>query len=222
MNPTKSFIRFTAICGLLSVITTLGIHLFFPEFSPNFNERLLLYKNSIYLLNRWWVIVHCLLVLFSMWGFYLIQRYKSPGFTGLGLMFFAVFSFTEIARQLLVLFYVNGLRVKYLSTEDPILHTILKTDIENFNLISNSLFGLFILATALGNLFYSLSLWKETGFGKVLSWLLVVWSLGNFTALTIEFYPSNTLEKMLAVYSYTYQPLMRLLISRWLWRKSNE
>ncbi len=222
MRATKSFLRFAAICCFLSVITTLGIHLYFPDFSPEFTERLQLYKNKIYLLNRWWVIVHCLLVLISMWGFYLIQRHKSAGFSGLGLMFFAVFSFTEIARQVFVLFYLNGLRIKYLGIENNVVREILKTDIENFGLISNSLFVLFILALALGNLFYGLSLWEENRLGKLLSWLLLIWSAGNFTALTIEFFPNKFAEKIIDIYSYTFQPLMRAFLGCWLWKKANK
>jgi len=222
MKTTTSFLTFAAICSFLSTITTLGIHLWFPDFSPDFNDRLLLYKNNTYLLNRWWVIVHCLLVLFSMWGIYLIQRQKSPAFSGIGLMFFGVFSITEIARQVLVLFYLNGLRIKYLNTESPGIREILKTDIENFSLFSNALFGLFILAFALGNLFYGLSLWKESGFGKVVSWLFLIWSAGNFTALIIEFIPNHFADKILGIYSYTFQPLMRVLIGFWLLKKTGE
>ncbi len=217
MNTEKSTIQFAAICGCFSVVTTLGIHLGFPEFSSSFNERLLLFENSIYLLNRWWVIVHCLLVIVSMWGFYLVQRRKAHGLSGLGFLFFAVFGITEIARQLFVLFYLNGLRTKYLNTESLELREMLKLDIENFDLIGNSLFGLFILAFALGNLFYGLSLLSEMGWTKILGVLMVIWSLGNFTTLAIEFLPNRTLGWVIELYSYTFQPLLRGLISVWLW-----
>lgn len=218
----NKFLKFTAICCLFTAITTLGIHIGFPDFSPDFNERLLLYKNPIYLLNRWWIIIHCILVIISMWGFYLIQKSKTQGFVGLGFLFFCIFSITEIFRQLLVLFYLNGLRIKYLTTENETVRSILKIDIENFSFLSNSLFGLFILAFALGNLFYGLSLWKETGFGKLLSWLLLFWSLGNFAALGLEFFPNDFLGKFLDHYSYSYQPIMRILLSVWLWQKSRD
>lgn len=220
MKVSKSFIGFTATCCALSVITTLGIHLFFPEFSSDFNERLLLYKNTVYLLNRWWVILHCLLVMISMWGIYLLRQQQSPGFTGLGLISFVVFSVAEIARQILVLFYLNGLRVKYLNTTNSAVLEILKVDIENFSLLSNSLFGLFILAFALGNLFYGLSLWGEPGYGKVLSWLFLIWSAGNFLSLSLEFFPSDPAGRFIEIYSYTYQPLMRGVIAFFLFRSS--
>ena len=111
MNPTslKNFTLFAAICGLLTVITTIGIHSsLFDLGTLNAAQRIRLFQHPTYLLNRAWVILHCLLVLVAMWGFFLIQFKKSPGFVGLGFIFFAVFSFTEIFRQLYVLFYING------------------------------------------------------------------------------------------------------------------
>jgi hypothetical protein len=221
MKTTSSFLRFAAICAFISAITTLGIHLLFPEFSSDFNERLQLYHNGIYILNRWWIITHCLLIIISMWGFYLAQSHKSPGFTGLGFTFFVVFAVAEIMRQLLVLFYLNGLRIKYLATDNVTIREILRLDIENFSLIGNSLFGLFILSFAIGNLCFGLSLWKESGFSKLLAWLFVLWSLGNITTLQLEFIPNTTLNEVIGIYSYIYQPLMRGVIGVWLWKQSS-
>ena len=73
-----------------------------------------LFQNSRYLVRRWWVIAYCLLVLVAMWGFFVAQAARAQGWAGLGLTFFAVFAFTEIFRQILVLFYLNGLRAGYL------------------------------------------------------------------------------------------------------------
>ncbi|MGZ5219628.1 MAG: hypothetical protein ACXWC7_06105, partial [Chitinophagaceae bacterium] len=114
----KKFIRFASICCFLSVITTLGIHAFFPDPPSSFEERLLLFRNTTYLANRWWVIAHCLLVVASMWGFALLQFKKAPGLTGLGFLFFSVFAIAEITRQMIVLFYMNGLREQYLNATD--------------------------------------------------------------------------------------------------------
>lgn len=212
----KNFIRFAAICCFLSVITTLGIHLFFPDAPTGFEERARLHNNTMYLLNRWWIIIHCLLALIAMWGVFLVQYKKSPGFSGLGFLFFGVFAITEIARQLLVLFYLNPLRVKYLAETNEAVKTILKLEIENFSLLGTSMFGLFVLAFGLGNLCYGLSLFKEKGFSKVLSWLLILWSFGSFTALGNEFWNSNGINIFIGHYNAFYQPIMRGLLAWWL------
>jgi hypothetical protein len=217
MNTNATFIRFAAIAGFLTVITTLGIHLIFPAAPTEFEARLLLYKDPIYLLNRWWVIGHCLLVLVAMWGFALLQMPKAAGFAGLGFGFFGVFVTAEIARQMTVLFYLNGLRIKYLTTENEAVKEILKISLDNFGLISGSFFGMFILAFGLGNLCYGLSLWRERGLGKVLNWLLILWSMGSFLALGNEFWQNSALETFISYYNFIYQPLMRFLVAWWLW-----
>lgn len=173
MNTPASFLKITAACGFLSIITTLGIHLFFPPVPADFESRALLFQSSMYLFNRWWIIIHCLLVLVAMWGFYLIQRDKKQEWAGLGFLFFGVFAVVEIFRQFLVLFYLNGLRANYVAETDMTIKGLLKNDINNFTLFSVSFFGLFVFAFGLGNLCYGLSLWGEKRFGKILSWLLI-------------------------------------------------
>ena len=42
----KNFIRFASLCCFISVITTLGIHAFFPDPPASFDERILLFRNT--------------------------------------------------------------------------------------------------------------------------------------------------------------------------------
>jgi hypothetical protein len=220
MIISKDFLRFTAICGFLTVLTTLGVHLFFAAPPTDFEARALLFKDSTYIFNRWWIIIHCLLALVAMWGFFLIQYRKSIAFAGLGFLFFGVFAITEIARQMFVLFYLNGLRTRYIAETDATIKSLLKYDLTTFSTFSTSFFGLFVLAFGLGNLCYGWSLWREKGFGKILSWMLIVWSLGSFTALANEFIANATIAKFIETYNYVYQPLMRGLLAWWVWKKS--
>ena len=220
MNTPASFLKITAACGFLSIITTLGIHLFFPPVPADFESRALLFQSSMYLFNRWWIIIHCLLVLVAMWGFYLIQRDKKQEWAGLGFLFFGVFAVVEIFRQFLVLFYLNGLRANYVAETDMTIKGLLKNDINNFALFSVSFFGLFVFAFGHGNLCYGLSLWGEKRFGKILSWLLILWSLGSMLALSNEFLKSELLAKGIETYNYVYQPVMRGLLAWWVWGKA--
>jgi hypothetical protein len=212
-----NFLRFTAICGFITVLSTLGIHLFFSDPPADFEARAKLFQDSGYLFNRWWIIVHCLLVLVAMWGFFLLQCKKSLGFAGLGLLFFGVFAVVEIARQMFVLFYLNGLRARYLAEADAAVKSLLQHDLNTFSLFSGSFFGLFILAFGLGNLCYGLSLWRENGFSKTLSWLMIFWSLGNFMALANDFIHSGTIAQFIEKYNFLYQPFMRGLLAWWVW-----
>ncbi|NUN99575.1 MAG: hypothetical protein HUU01_03055 [Saprospiraceae bacterium] len=222
MQTNTNFLRFASICGFLTVVTTLGIHAIFPDPPADFEQRSMLYKDPLYLLNRWWVIGHCLLVLTAMWGIALLQFRKSAGFTGLGFLFFSVFAIAEISRQMLVLFYLNGLRAQYVVAETPLLKESLRMTIDQFGLTGNALFGLFILTFGLGNLCYGLGLFFEKGFGKIVSWLLILWSAGSFLALANEFWQYEGLGTFIGGYNLFFQPLVRAVMAWWLWKQASE
>lgn len=222
MTIKKDFIKFASICCFLTVVTTLGIHLFFPAPPASFEERILLFKDKTYIINRWWVIIHCLLVIISMWGFGMLQISKSPGFSILGFLFFSVFAIAEITRQMFVLFYLNELRQQYLVLTDPVVKESLKFTISNAALFTAPLFGLFILTFGLGNLCYGLSLSGESGFNKLLSIMFIIWSIGCFLTLGNSFWKQSSVDSFIEKYSYTYQPLVRAIIGLWLWKKSEQ
>jgi len=222
MVVKKNFIKFASICCFLTVVTTLGIHLFFPDPPEDFEERILLFRNKTYLINRWWVIAHCLLVIISMWGFAMLQVKESPGFSVLGFLFFSVFAIAEITRQMFVLFYINELRQQYLAVSDPAIKEGLKLTISNAGLLTAPLFGVFIFAFGLGNLCYGLSLAGESGLNKLISIMLIVWSIGSFITLGNSFWKQPAIDSVMEKFSYTYQPFMRAIIGFWLWKKSEQ
>ncbi|MFD0861819.1 hypothetical protein ACFQ1M_06340 [Sungkyunkwania multivorans] len=216
----RSFLWLAIICCLLSVITTVGIHSsLFDLGDLSAEERIRLFENSTYMMTRFWIIAHCLFVLISMLGFLFIQYKKSPGFTVLGFVFFAVFSFTEIFRQMFVLFYMNNLRRSYLETDDIAVQQMIQINIDHAGLIGYALFGLFIVAFALGNIFYGISLLNNSRLDRILAYLLLVWGVGNLIAFGNEFWMSETVGQSIELFSIIYQPIMRLLIGLWMLHK---
>ncbi|WP_188373847.1 hypothetical protein [Winogradskyella haliclonae] len=214
LKCNKNFVLFAAICCFLTVITTIGIHWRFTYPEMSFEERLNLFKNSKYVINRWWIIVHCLLVFISMLGILIIHQ--SKGFIKLGLCFFGVFSLTEIFRQFLVLFYLNGLREKLILTADELIKNILLVNIDNFYFLSDALFNLFILAFALGNLFYGISLIGSKRLDCILGSLFIFWAAMNFSAFLNEYWGNQNLSSAIDFLSVLFQPLMRAFIGFWL------
>ncbi len=217
----KQFTRFASVCCFLTVITTLGIHAWFPDPPADFEERILLFRNPVYLLNRWWVIAHCLLVIVAMWGFALLQFKKTPGFTGLGFLFFVVFGIAEITRQMIVFFYINVLREQYLTAADPAIKEGLKDTISSSGLLTAPLFGVFILMFGLGSLCYGLSLVKTKGLSLLLSVMFIISGLVSFIVLGNNFWHSTSLEQIIEKYNYSFTPLLRALIAVWLWKCAN-
>lgn len=216
----QRFLLVAIVCCLLSVITTLGIHSnLFDLGELSFDERIRLFENSKYIANRFWVIMHCLFVLIGMLGFLLIQFKKSPGFTILGFIFFAVFSFTEIFRQMLVFFYLNNLRRSYIETNDAAVQEIIKVNMDHAGLIGYALFGLFIIAFALGTICYGISLLGSTKVDRILAYLLLIWGFGNLIAFGNEFWNSEPLGQFVEYFSIIYQPIMRVLVALWMIHK---
>jgi hypothetical protein len=220
MLVQKNFIRFASACCFLTVITTLGIHAFFPDPPASFEERVLLFRDPVYLLNRWWVIAHCLLVIVAMWGFALLQFKKTPGFTGLGFLFFCVFSIAEITRQMIALFYINGLREQYVNAADTATKEGLKLTLSSAGLLTSPLFGVFILMFGLGSICYGFSLIKAKGFDKLLSILFLISGVASFALMGNDFWKMGWLENFLSKYNSTFTPLLRAIIGIWLWKKS--
>jgi hypothetical protein len=219
-TQNRGFILLAIVCCFLSVITTIGIHSSLFELGDlSFDESMRRYENARYMAGKFWIITHCLFVMIAMLGFLLIQFKKSPGFTILGFVFFAVFAFTEIFRQMFVFFYLNNLRRSYVETDDEALRNMIQLNMDHAGLIGYALFGLFIVAFALGCLCYGISLLGDSKTDNLLAYLLLIWGLGNLVAFGNEFWASEAVEKFVEYFSIIYQPIMRVLIGLWMLSK---
>jgi len=220
VSAKSNIIYFACFCAFLCVITTIGIHSSLFDFgSLDYTQRAQLSESNWYSFSKWWVIIHCLLVLFSMWGILLLLGRKKIHLTSIGFLSFAVFSFTEIFRQLLALFYLNGLRQKYLSAVDEQAKLLISNSIDSFSLFAYAMFGLFILAFALGNLFYGLSLYKGGKWDKILGYMLLIWAVQGFIVLGNEFWQVGIISTIVGGFSLVFQPLVRLIVGVWIWKK---
>lgn len=212
-------IRLACIAAFLVVITTVGIHSNLFDFSGlDFRQRAELHADRWYHFSKWWIIIHCLLVIISMWGVALVLGRTKVAFTAPGMLFISVFGITEIFRQLLVLFYLNGLRQNYLEATDERTIEFITQNIQSFGLFAYALFGLFILAFALGNLFFGFALLKEQKLGHWLGILLIVWSVQGLMTLGNEFWNMGWFNEINKWFSLIIQPLIRLCVALWLIR----
>src|SRR5688572_11646583 len=155
-------LKLGAVFGFISVITTLGVHLI-PIQASTFEESVMLFTNATYIFSRWWIVFHCISVFIAMTGVFLAINTQYNIHAKLGLMSFAVFSWAEITRMLLSLTYLFNLRRSYVEQTDPLLKSILRSDIQNFSFVGEGLFALFALGFAMGNLFYGIEIRKTGG-----------------------------------------------------------
>ena len=213
----KNFLAFASICCLITVFTTILIHLV-PYQELSFDERALLYKDHSYRNQRLMIMAHCFFFLMAMWGVFLVLRKKGITYSGLGMLFFGIFSLTEIIRQLLILFHLNGLKEKYVEATNPTIIEIVKVSIENFGFTNYTLYTIFIIAFGLGAIFYGLELLKfqKAPYHKWLAILMLIWGIGSFLAFGNVFWNLDWLGKIIEPYNLYYQAFMRLVIALWL------
>lgn len=215
---SRSFFKGTAVCAFLSALTTFGVHLLpLLHPAPTFEEQVLLYINPLYLIRLWVVLIHILLVLGSMWGFAGAKFRNSPGLVGFGLAGYLIFGLAELFRVSLVMNAVNGWRAAYVNAFDPAVREFVKENLLSWPQLNDALFFLLVLGFFIGNLFYAFATRKGAGLEKVISILLFVWAGVGLMSILNEFLGQGWLGFVPEFVSYTYQPLVRIMIGIWLW-----
>ncbi len=209
------FLKLAAFAAFATVLTTLGIH--FVEFQADtFQERLRFAHDPAYLAQKWMIILHCLLVIVSMFGVAEIAGHRHRGLAALGALFIAVFGVAEITRMLGVLAYLNPLKDKYLAAQEEIAHQVIQLQIESFGLAASVLFLVFILAFALGNFFIGWALASQSGKDRWLGWVLMLWGLLTLLAFANYFWENSLIDSIVGLNGKFLQPLIRLAIGVWL------
>ena len=221
MPVTKSFIRFAAICALLSAVTTLGVHLI-PggEVATNFDERIALHTNKLYLARLWIVLFHIIIVLSSLWGVAILNWRRAPGWIGLGFLGYVLFGAAELFRTSLALFALNrDWRASFAhATNGSATQDILRPLLAGWPGVNDALFFLLVVGFLLGNLCYGISFVSSSHrFDRLVGIMLFLWAgLGCFTVLQ-QYAGVRSLPAAPDWIAWTYQPLVRVILGVWLW-----
>jgi hypothetical protein len=222
--PSSKMLKFAAVCALVTVVTTLAVHVL-PQLWADvdtFEERLELSHNPIYMARLWVVLVHCGLVVVSMFGIAALKFRDSPALIGLGFLSFVVFAFSEMLRTSLVLFALNRKwRVGYSEAKDESTRASLRGTIEAFGGINDALFFIFYIAFLLGILCYGLVLIGSRGFDGKLGWLFLLWTALSVPALIDTFTGTESLGRFFGWVGPFFLPAARAIVGIWLWSKSN-
>lgn len=216
----QQYLKVAAVAAFLLAATTLGVHFItFP--TETLEQRVQLVNNPLYHFRNSLLVFHCVLAIVSLYGFVVVKRSTHFAAVSVGIIFFSFFSFTEVLRMMLNSWYANGLRQRYLEATDESIKVLLKHDLELWGLSSNSLFLVFILCFAVGNLFYGLALYQDTEpISRWLGYGFLLWSSFTFLALGNDFWKNEILDWVVEINNKYYQPTIRLAIGVWLWKKS--
>lgn len=221
MNFPRSFYRGAALCSMASAVTTLFL-IFLPRFygpAASLDERVLFLNNPFYQLRAWSYFVHPFLVLAAALGVAVALRRRAAGLLGPGLLGFLLWGFTEAGQQALTLTVFHRLARAW-PQADASAREVLRTQIANYDALWDAMFLLLLTAFLIGNVFYGIACLRECGLARALG---VFYFGAAFLTLTgiIGELGGPALPPPLNTWLYPLlQPVARLLIGVWLWRRN--
>ncbi|HJT82404.1 MAG TPA: hypothetical protein VJ719_14515 [Chthoniobacterales bacterium] len=221
MRFSRQFFRFAAACALASALTTLAVHVL-PALwadAATFEQQVELRLNSIYMAQRWTVLVHCLLVIISMFAIGVVLLERSPALATLGFLSFFVFGVTEIFRTSLSIFAVNRTwRSGYAAAGDDQARQTFRDVFTAYTGVNDALFFVFYTAFVIGLLCYGFALARTAGFDRLIGGMFLVWALVNVPVFIDTVIASNSLGRYFEWVGPYFQPLARICVGIWLWR----
>lgn len=209
----QDVLRFGAIAAVLSVITTIGIHSFFKG-PASFEEGLQIYKSANYIAGKWWVILHCIIVLTTVFAVSQSPEMKDVPLIRLAVIFYGGFALFEITRMTLVLNYFSTLRDQYLAADES-MRPVIRVSLDSFSGISGALFAAFSICFCLGNFFLGFS-FLRAGSHAVLSVMFLLWSAMTVIYLTNDYVRNEWLETFFGYFNLVYQPIARFALAWYL------
>ena len=212
-----SFCTTGGIMALLTVVTTLGIHSFLGG-PATFEEALQVYKSPYYLFTKFWVVVHCIAVMVSMYAFCKYVKHHGNVFAGLGFTFYAGFGLAEILRMCLVLGYLGHLRSVYLVSDEENVRHILRIQMDSFTGFGQGLFLTFFICFIMGNLITGLSCLRMSRLFHLVGIILIIWAWIGLVFFANEFFHIQSVEIFASYFNAIYQPFARALIALALFR----
>ena len=223
MNFTPRFFSFAAVCALLTALTTLVVHVM-PNLWSNaisFEQQADLRLNPLYLTNRWVVLLHCALVVVSMFALGLPAMRRAPVAVIFGFLAFACFGFTEILRTAISIFAINrNWRAGYAGAVDPATRERFRGLIESYSGVNDALFFIFYTAFIVGLICYGIAFLRRNERMSQLGILFTVWALLNLPGWIDAVIGTGLLGRYFEWVGPAFQPVARAWIGVWLWRNA--
>jgi len=215
------FLKMTAICSFLGALTTiLLIFLPNPEAS-DFESRVLLHDNTLYLSKLWILFIHPQVNLLGALGIAYLLFKKYPLQIVFGTLFLLVWAYTEMSQQALLIDTLNQIwRPGYQHADDEVSKQMFTTLIKAANGISDSKYFLVIYGFGIGSFLYGLALVNEKRLGKWIGISLLfigILSLSSFLRYYLGISSLNGIVNWSYEWIYSYlQPLVRIAIGIWI------
>jgi hypothetical protein len=169
--------------------------------------------------QRWAVLVHCVLVIISMFGMAAALVGKSASLATLGFLSFFVFGITEILRTSLSIFAVNRTwRSGYAAADDDRTRQMFRDLFTSSGGVNDALFFVFYTAFVIGLLCYGAVLVRTPGYDRWMGILFVLWAAVNLPVFIDTIRATEHLGGYFEWVGPYFQPIARIAIGFWLWQ----
>lgn len=223
MNLTPRFFRFGAVCAVLTALTTLVVHIV-PNLwadATTFEQQVALRLNPVYMAQRWTILVHCALVIMSMFVLGAAKLRYAPALVGFGFLGYLFFGFTEILRTSISIFAVNRTwRAGYAAAADDATRERFQSLISAYAGINQALFFIFYTGFMIGLVCYGLAFLRSEGRKSQLGILFLVWAFLDVPGFIDTVIGTGSLGAYFEWVGPYFLPLARLYVGVWLWRNS--
>ncbi|MGD1841528.1 MAG: hypothetical protein ACFB0B_11625 [Thermonemataceae bacterium] len=218
----NSLLKIAGIAAFTTAFTTFLLWWLPQQYAPpsNFEEQIQLAQNPYYLARLWVNFVHIPLALMGYLGLAYVVQHKALLRATAGFRWFLIWGTIEMLGIAGIIFTVNkNWRVNYTAaaeTEQP----FIKAHIEYYMAVWDSQFFVLLIAFLLGTIFFGWATWKSKGLERVVSYLF--WLAAPLTIFIIlsGYFQVNWLGGLVGVIYPILQPVSRLLLGIFLWRKA--
>ena len=223
----RRYLKVTAICSFLGAITT-ALLIFLPNpQATDFESRMLLHQNSMYMTKLWILFIHPQVNLLAALGiaYLLLKKYPLPII--FGTFFLLSWAFAEMSQQALLIDAVNQIwRPGYIEADTEEARNQFTTLIEAANGISDSKYFQVIYSFGLGSFFLGLAFIHEDLLGRFIGFSLLfigVLSLSSFLRYYLAVSSLNGIVNWIYEWIYPYlQPAVRVAIGIWVLQRIDQ
>ena len=220
MTVSKGFFQFASVCALVTALTTIVVHAVPNLFAgyDTFIKRVDLRNNWLYMTRFWLVLLHCALVVVSMYAVGIRRLRVSPVLVPLGFLLFVVFASTEWLRTTLAIFALNRTwRSAYAAATDDSAKQFTEAFINAFAGFNDAFFFIFFTCFLLGCACYGFAYRSAYGSERKIGWLFILWAAISVPAWIDEVFQTN-FAMYLAWMGWYFQCIARVIIGIWLWK----
>jgi hypothetical protein len=171
--------------------------------------------------QRWTILVHCALVIISMFILGAAKWRNAPALVSFGFLGYLFFGFTEILRTSISIFAVNRTwRAGYAAAADDATRERFQALLAAYGGINQAFFFVFYTGFFIGLICYGLAFMRTEGRKSQLGILFLVWALLDVPGFIDTVAGTQWLGPYFEWVGPYFLPLARLYVGVWLWKNA--